>query len=153
MSSTSARLSDLQARIHEWCAGQFPEQTAATILAHLGEEVAELRQRDTAEEAADALILLLAWAGHTGLPLVSPNTMSYWSSRLLSSAREILICTEIGQATLNEARYFLAYLLAWSALGGHDLLAAAEAKHAVNLTRSWARGADGIHRHVKDGGQ
>lgn len=149
MSTALEQLTGLQDRIHAWCGEQFPEQTELTILAHLEEEVVELRQRGTPDEAADCLILLLAWAAHTGLPLASANTSNYWTSQLVASSRELTICAELGQERINEARTFIALLIGWSALSGHDILAAAEAKHAINLTRQWRRGDDGIHRHVE----
>jgi NTP pyrophosphatase (non-canonical NTP hydrolase) len=149
MSTALEQLSDLQDRINAWCAEQFPEQTPLTILSHLEEETQELGDRHTAEEAADCLILLLVYAAHTGQPLLDRFTLTDWEGDLGSSAGELLHCAERRQEHLGELRYYLAFLLAWSVLAGHDILAAAEAKHAVNLTRQWRRGDDGIHRHVE----
>lgn len=142
------QLQALQARIHAWCYQQFPGQSALSILRHLEEEAQELDERHAPEEAADCLILLLAWAAQERRPLIHPATVDDWQGDIRSSASELLRCAEIGQQTIGEARYFLAFLLGWSLLNGVDLLAEAEAKHAVNLTRQWQRDSDGIHRHV-----
>lgn len=145
-------LISLQQRIDAWCREVFPEQTELTILEHLREEVLELHERGTAEEAADCLILLLAWAAHTQQPLIATVRPERLLDDLLRSLDELIICAEWNQPAtgeVGEATVFLTMLLAWATMSGENLLAAAEAKHAVNLARQWRRGPDGIHHHVE----
>jgi hypothetical protein len=146
--STTTTLTSLQQRINAWCQETFPEQTPETILAHLREEVVELKERGTAEEAADCLILLLAWSAQSNVPLLAEDSRAALLARLRHIADDLHFLEVNGLPARSAALFFLATLAAWAAMSDVDLLAAAEAKHAVNLTRRWQRGADGIHRHV-----
>jgi NTP pyrophosphatase (non-canonical NTP hydrolase) len=143
------RLQQLQARIHEWCGRQFPEQTAETIARHLLEEAGELTARQTGEEAADCLILLLAWAGHTGHDVAYLADAANLTAHIRLTAARLLTDVRTANYPQGTARDLLRLLVAWSILSGVDLLAEAEAKHAVNLARQWRRDADGLHRHVE----
>lgn len=48
----------------------FPNSTERSVLAHLAEEVRELLTRPSAEEAADVMLLLLAFADKHGFDLL-----------------------------------------------------------------------------------
>lgn len=144
---SEAAVLDLQQRIDTWCKEQFPEQTALTILQHLREEVVELRARGSAEEAADCLILLLAWAAHTHAPLLADLTPADLARTITLNVGELIYAQKRNAVAVGMAQHVLISLLAWAVLSDVNLLAAAEAKHAVNLTREWRRGPDGIHHH------
>ncbi len=95
-------LDRLQLAVGTWVAESFPGATAASIIAHLREEVGELHDAPEslrAEEAADCLLLLLTLAHHERF----------------------------------------------------SLMEAAEAKHRINLTRTWERtaGDKGYRKHVE----
>lgn len=55
-------LDTFQIEVGKWQAQTFPDSTINTVLAHLAEEVDELRRDPNPEEAADVLMLLLAVA-------------------------------------------------------------------------------------------
>jgi hypothetical protein len=54
-----------------WAQATFPMQTNGSILEHLRREVKELQDSDDPQEAADCLLLLLAYAHRNGFDLFS----------------------------------------------------------------------------------
>lgn len=60
----------LQAEINEWQRKTFPESTKDTVLKHLTREVKELRDTHNPEEAADCVMLLIAFADKSGVCLL-----------------------------------------------------------------------------------
>lgn len=58
-----------QRKVNRWQAKTFPESTIKTVLKHLTREVRELRKTNDPEEAADCLMLLIAFCGKKGVSL------------------------------------------------------------------------------------
>jgi hypothetical protein len=60
----------LQAKVNAWQAMTFPESTVETVLTHLAREMRELDTKRNAEETADCVMLLMAFAGKLGFSLI-----------------------------------------------------------------------------------
>lgn len=60
---------NFQVEVNEWQRKTFPESTKATVLTHLYREAKELREKGTPDEAADVLLLLIAFADKAGFSL------------------------------------------------------------------------------------
>ena len=56
-------LDEFQRDVVAWQQRTFPNATVGTIISHLQEEIAELAELPSGEEAADVFMLLLALAG------------------------------------------------------------------------------------------
>jgi NTP pyrophosphatase (non-canonical NTP hydrolase) len=66
----SSEYGDFVERVRIWQHATFPDSTAQSVLSHLAEEADELQADQTPEEAADVLLLLLAFADKCGFDLL-----------------------------------------------------------------------------------
>lgn len=57
--------------VMSWQRETFPQSTTGSVLSHLLEETAELYRDRTPEEAADVLLLLIAFADKEGFDLLA----------------------------------------------------------------------------------